>query len=171
MNPTRARLLDILILLGAGVTVTQLEEQHGELRGTVRVEGRGLGSVTIAGGDTAALIDEIPVLAAIAPYTAGGMEIRDARELRVKESDRIAAIATNLRAMGAQAEEREDGLKIPGGQKLRAAQVDSLGDHRIAMAFAIAALRAEGETQIRGADAAVISFPGFFDALENVLQR
>ncbi len=171
MNPTRARLLDILILLGAGITVTQLEEQHGELRGTVRVEGRGLGSVTIAGGDTAALIDEIPVLAAIAPYTAGGMEIRDARELRVKESDRIAAIATNLRAMGAQAEEREDGLKIPGGQKLRAAQVDSLGDHRIAMAFAIAALRAEGETQIRGADAAVISFPGFFDALENVLQR
>jgi len=171
LNPTRARLLDILILLGVGITVTQLEEQHGELRGTVRVEGRELGTVTIAGGDTAALIDEIPVLAAIAPYTAGGMEIRDARELRVKESDRIAAIATNLRAMGAQAEEREDGLKIPGGQKLRGAEVDSLGDHRIAMAFAIAALRAEGETQIRGADAAVISFPGFFDALENVLQR
>jgi len=171
LNPTRARLLDILILLGVGITVTQLDEQHGELRGTVRVEGRELGTVTIAGGDTAALIDEIPVLAAIAPYTAGGMEIRDARELRVKESDRIAAIATNLRAMGAQAEEREDGLKIPGGQKLRGAEVDSLGDHRIAMAFAIAALRAEGETQIRGADAAVISFPGFFDALENVLQR
>jgi len=171
LNPTRARLLDILILLGVGITVTQLEEQHGELRGTVRVEGRELGTVTITGGDTAALIDEIPVLAAIAPYTAGGMEIRDARELRVKESDRIAAIATNLRAMGAQAEEREDGLKIPGGQKLRGAKVDSLGDHRIAMAFAIAALRAEEETQIRGADAAVISFPGFFDALENVLQR
>lgn len=171
MNPTRARLLDILVLLGAEITITQLEEQHGELRGTVRVEGRGLGAVTIAGGDTAALIDEIPVLAAIAPYTAGPMEIRDARELRVKESDRIAAIATNLRAMGAQVEEREDGLKIPGGQKLRGADVDSLGDHRIAMAFAIAALRAEGETQIRGADAAVISFPGFFDALENVLQR
>jgi len=171
LNPTRARLLDILILLGVGISVTQLEEQHGELRGTVTVEGRSLGEITIAGADTAALIDEIPVLAAIAPYTTGGIEIRDARELRVKESDRIAAIAANLRAMGAQVEEREDGLKIPGGQKLRGTQVDSLGDHRIAMAFAVAALGAEGETQIRGADAAVISYPGFFDALESVVQR
>ena len=171
MNPTRARLLDILILLGVRISVTQLEEQHRELRGTVKVEGGTLGSVTIAGADTAALIDEIPVLAAIAPYTAGGMEIRDARELRVKESDRIAAVAANLRAIGAQVEEREDGLKIPGGQRLHGAQVDSLGDHRIAMAFAIAALRAEGETQIRGADAAVISYPEFFAALESVLQR
>ena len=171
MNPTRARLLDILILMGIGISVTQLEEQHGELRGTVKVEGRALKGITIAGADAAALIDEIPVLAAIAPYTAGGVEIRDARELRVKESDRIAAIAANLRAMGAQVEEREDGLKIPGGQKLRGAEIDSLGDHRIAMAFAVAALRAEGKTQIRGADAAVISYPGFFDALESVVQR
>ncbi|MGA8311572.1 MAG: 3-phosphoshikimate 1-carboxyvinyltransferase [Terriglobales bacterium] len=171
LNPTRARLLDILILLGVGISVTQLEEQHGELRGTVKVEGRSLSEITIAGADTAALIDEIPVLAAIAPYTTGGIEIRDARELRVKESDRIAAIAANLRAMGAQVEEREDGLKIPGGQKLRGTQVDSLGDHRIAMAFAVAALRAEGETQIRDADAAVISYPGFFDALETLVQR
>ena len=171
MNPTRARLLDILILLGVGISVTQLEEQHGELRGTVKVEGRDLKGITIAGGDTAALIDEIPVLAAIAPYSEGGIEIRDARELRVKESDRIAAIATNLRAMGAQVEEREDGLKIPGKQQLRGTEIDSLGDHRIAMAFAVAALRAEGETQIRGAEAAVISYPGFFDALEAVAQR
>ena len=171
MNPTRARLLDILILLGVGISVTQLEEQHGELRGTVKVEGRELKGITIAGADTAALIDEIPVLAAIAPYTADGIEIRDARELRVKESDRIAAIATNLRAMGAQVEEREDGLKIPGKQKLRGSEIDSLGDHRIAMAFAVAALRAEGETRIRGAEAAVISYPGFFDALEKVAQR
>ena len=171
LNPTRARLLDILILMGVGISVTQLEEQHGELRGTVKVEGHRLGEITIAGADTAALIDEIPVLAAIAPYTSGGIEIRDARELRVKESDRIAAIATNLRVMGAQVEEREDGLKIPGGQRLHGAQVDSLGDHRIAMAFAVAALRAEAETQILGADAAVISYPGFFDALENVVQR
>jgi 3-phosphoshikimate 1-carboxyvinyltransferase len=171
MNPTRARLLDILVLLGVGISVTQLEEQHGELRGTVNAQGRGLGALTIRGADTAALIDEIPVLAAIAPYTVGGIEIRDARELRVKESDRIAAIATNLRAMGAQVEEREDGLKIPGGQKLHGAEVDSLGDHRIAMAFAVGALRAEGDTQIRGADAAVISYPGFFVALDNLLQR
>jgi len=171
MNPTRARLLDILILLGVGISVTQVEQQHGEFRGTVKVEGRTLGSLTISGTDTAALIDEIPVLAAIAPYTTGGIEIRDARGLRVKESDRIAAIAANLRAMGAEVEEREDGLNIPGGQKLRGAEVDSLGDHRIAMAFAIAALRAEGETQIRGADAAAISYPGFFTALESLLQR
>src|SRR3984893_2212156 len=171
LNPTRARLLDLLIAMGVGISISQLEVLHGELRGTVRVEGRGLGGTTLAGADTAALIDEIPVLAAIAPYTSGGVEIRDARELRVKESDRIAAIATNLRVMGAQVEEREDGLKIPGGQKLRGGQVDSLGDHRIAMAFAIAALRAEGETQIRSADAAVISYPGFFDALEGVLER
>jgi 3-phosphoshikimate 1-carboxyvinyltransferase len=171
MNPTRARLLDILILLGVGISVTQLEEQQGELRGTVKAEGRALKGITIAGADTAALIDEIPVLATIAPYTEDGVEIRDARELRVKESDRIAAIATNLRAMGAEVEERDDGLKIPGGQKLRGADIDSLGDHRIAMAFAVAALRAEGETRIRGAEAAVISYPGFFDALAGVVQR
>jgi 3-phosphoshikimate 1-carboxyvinyltransferase len=171
MNPTRARLLDILILMGIGISVTQIEEQHGELRGTVKVEGRDLKGTTIAGADAAALIDEIPVLAAIAPYTTGGMEIRDAGELRVKESDRIAAIAANLRAMGAQVEERDDGLKIPGDQTLRGAEIDSLGDHRIAMAFAVAALRAEGETRIRGAEAAVISYPGFFDALERVVQR
>ena len=171
MNPTRARLLDILILMGIGISVTQIEEHQGELRGTVKVQGRELKGITIAGADTAALIDEIPVLAALAPYTSGGMEIRDARELRVKESDRIAAIATNLRAMGAEVEEREDGLKIPGGQKLRGAEVDSLGDHRIAMAFAVAALRAEGETRIRGAEAAVISYPEFFEALERVVER
>ncbi|MGA9798158.1 MAG: 3-phosphoshikimate 1-carboxyvinyltransferase [Terriglobales bacterium] len=171
MNPTRARLLDILILMGIGISVTQLEEQHGELRGAVTVEGRDLKGITIAGSDAAALIDEIPVLAAIAPYTTGGVEIRDARELRVKESDRIAAIAANLRAMGAQVEEREDGLKIPGGQKLRGAEIDSLGDHRIAMAFAVAALRAQGESRIRGAEAAVISYPEFFDALERVVER
>ena len=171
MNPTRARLLDILIQLGLRITVTQLEEMHGEPVGTLQVEGGRLKGATIAGADAAALIDEIPVLAAIAPYTEQGIEIRNAMELRVKESDRIAAVAANLRAMGAQVEEREDGLKIPGGQRLHGAQVDSLGDHRIAMAFAIAALRAEGETEIRGADAAVISYPGFFAALESVLQR
>ena len=171
LNPTRARLLDILIAMGVGISVLELEEQLGELRGTVRAEGRTLRGITISGADTAALIDEIPVLAAIAPYASGGIEILDARELRVKESDRIAAVAKGLRAMGANVKEREDGLKIPGGQKLHGAEIDSLGDHRIAMAFAVAALRAEGETQIRGADAAVISYPAFFEALESVVQR
>jgi len=171
LNPTRARLLEIMISMGVGISVTSMEEQQGELRGTVQVEGRELRQATIAGADTAALIDEIPVLAAIAPYTGQGIEIRDARELRVKESDRIAAVAANLRAMGAQVEERDDGLRIPGGQKLHGGEIDSFGDHRIAMAFAIAALRAEGETKIRGANAAVISYPGFFDALESVTEH
>jgi 3-phosphoshikimate 1-carboxyvinyltransferase len=171
MNPTRARLLDILILMGVGISVAELEDQHGELVGTVEVDGRDLRGATIAGADTAALIDEIPVLAAIAPYTANGIEVRDARELRVKESDRIASIVTNLRAMGAEVEEHEDGLRIPGGQKLHGAEIDSFGDHRIAMAFAVAALRAEGETTIHRADAAVISCPGFFGALEGLSQK
>ncbi|HST11142.1 MAG TPA: 3-phosphoshikimate 1-carboxyvinyltransferase [Terriglobales bacterium] len=171
MNPTRARLLDILIGLGVRISITQLEEQHGELVGTVRVEGQHLKSAEIAGADSAALIDEIPVLAAIAPFTEQGIRIRDARELRVKESDRITAIVSNLRAMGAKVEEQEDGLTVPGGQALHGAEIDSLGDHRIAMAFAVAALRAEGDTLIKGADAAVISFPAFFGTLESLVQR
>lgn len=171
MNPTRARLLDILTQLGLRVSVTQLEEIHGELVGTLQVEGRTLSGALIAGADTAALIDEIPVLAAIAPFTSGGIEVRDAKELRVKESDRIAAIATNLRAMGAEVEEREDGLKIPGSQKLHGAKLDSYGDHRIAMAFSIAALRAEGETLIHGSECAAISYPAFFSTLEDLIER
>ncbi|HVO82622.1 MAG TPA: 3-phosphoshikimate 1-carboxyvinyltransferase [Terriglobales bacterium] len=171
LNPTRARLLDVLMAMGARITVTQIEEQYGELAGTVRIEGAELRGTTIFGSDTAALIDEIPVLATIAPYTEEGVEIRDARELRVKESDRIAALATNLRAMGAQVQEHEDGVTIPGRQILHGAEIDSLGDHRIAMAFAVAALRATGETSIQKADAAVISYPGFFEALESIVQR
>ncbi len=171
MNPTRARLLDFLTAMGVRISVSQLEEQHGELVGTVQVEGGTLNGGSIAGADTAALIDELPVLAAIAPYSQQGIEIRDARELRVKESDRIAAVAANLRAMGAQVEEREDGLRVPGGQRLRGAEIDSFGDHRIAMAFAVAALRAHGETRIRRADAAVISYPAFFETLEGLLER
>jgi 3-phosphoshikimate 1-carboxyvinyltransferase len=171
MNPTRARLLDILIGLGVRISITQLEEQHGELVGTVRVEGHQLKTAEIAGADAAALIDEIPVLAAIAPFTEQGIRIRDAQELRVKESDRIKAITMNLRAMGAQVEEHEDGLTVPGGQTLHGAEIDSHGDHRIAMAFAVAALRAEGETHIKGADAALISFPMFFETLESLVQR
>jgi 3-phosphoshikimate 1-carboxyvinyltransferase len=171
MNPTRARLLDMLMQMGLRISVTELEEIHGEMVGSLQVEGAELKGITIAGADSAALIDEIPVLAAIAPYTEQGIEIRDARELRVKESDRIAAVATNLRLMGAQVEEREDGLRISGGQKLHGAELDSFDDHRIAMAFSVAALRAEGETLIRGAESAAISYPTFFEALEAVVER
>jgi 3-phosphoshikimate 1-carboxyvinyltransferase len=171
MNPTRARLLDILMQMGLRISVTQLEETHGELVGTLQVQGGKLKGALIAGADSAALIDEIPVLAAIAPYTGQGIEVRDAKELRVKESDRIAAIAANLRALGAQVEEKEDGLKIPGGQTLHGAELESFGDHRIAMAFSIAALRAQGETLIRGSECAAISYPKFFDTLEGLVER
>ena len=171
MNPTRARLLDILMQIGLRISVTELEEVNGELVGALQVEGGKLTRATIAGADSAALIDEIPVLAAIAPYTEQGIEVRDAKELRVKESDRIASVAANLRRMGAEVEEREDGLRIPGGQTLHGAEINSYGDHRIAMAFAVAALRAEGETLIGGAEAAGISYPAFFQTLEEVAER
>ena len=171
MNPTRARLLDILMQMGLRISVTQLEEIHGEMVGSLQVEGGKLKGATIAGAESAALIDEIPVLAAIAPFTEQGIEVRDAKELRIKESDRISAVATNLRKMGAEVEEREDGLKIPGSQSLHGGELDSFGDHRIAMAFAVAALRAEGETAIHGAEAAAISYPAFFEKLEELAEK
>ena len=171
MNPTRARLLDLLVQMGVEIQVAQLQEQHGELVGTIEVKGKTLQGTSVTGADTAALIDELPVLAAIAAYSNDGIEIRDAKELRVKESDRLAALAANLHVMGAIVEEREDGLRIPGGQSLRGAEIDSRGDHRIAMAFAVAALRAQGESRIRGADAADISYPGFFATLDGLVQR
>ena len=118
LNPTRATLLDVLTALGAHIAVLNLEEKHAELVGTVQISApaEGLGSTAISGALAAQLIDELPVLAAIAPYTSGGIRIRDAKELRVKESDRIALVAKNLRAMGAEVEEFEDGLDVPGGQ-------------------------------------------------------
>jgi 3-phosphoshikimate 1-carboxyvinyltransferase len=171
LNPTRAALLDVLAAMGVRTSMLRVEQHHGELVGTVQVQPGPLRGTRISGAQSAALIDELPVLAAIAPYTEEGIEIRDARELRVKESDRIAAVAANLRAMGARVEEFDDGLRVPGGQPLRGAEVNSFGDHRIAMAFAVAALRAQGETRILGADAARISFPGFFTLLEQVVER
>ena len=171
LNPTRAAVLDLLAAMGARILILSLEVHNGELVGTVKLEASALKGAIISGAQTTALIDELPVLAAIAPYTEEGIEIRDARELRVKESDRIAAIATGLRAMSAQVEEREDGLRIPGRQRLRGARVDSAGDHRIAMAFAVAALRAQGETTILDAQAAAVSYPGFFATLESLLER
>jgi 3-phosphoshikimate 1-carboxyvinyltransferase len=173
LNPTRATLLDVLIALGAHIAVLNLEEKNAELVGTVQVTAPpdGLRSTTISGSLAAQLIDELPVLAAIAPYTSGGIRIRDAKELRVKESDRIALVAQNLRAMGAEVEEFEDGLDIPGGQTLHGATINSGGDHRIAMAFSVAALRAEGNTLIQGAESAAISFPEFFNMLDLVAER
>ncbi len=173
LNPTRATLLDVLTALGAHIAVLNLEEKHAELVGTVQVSApaEGMGSTEVSGALAAQLIDELPVLAAIAPFTRGGIRIRDAKELRVKESDRIALVAKNLRAMGAEVTEFEDGLDVPGGQQLHGATIDSGGDHRIAMAFSVAALRAEGETLIQGAESAAISFPEFFDLLDLVAER
>jgi 3-phosphoshikimate 1-carboxyvinyltransferase len=173
LNPTRATLLDVLTALGAHIGVLNLETKNDELVGTVQVNAppNGLTGTTIAGALSAQLIDELPVLAAIGPYTQTGIRIRDARELRVKESDRIALVAANLRAMGAEVEEFDDGLDVPGGQTLHGAAIDSGGDHRIAMAFSVAALRATGDTLIRGAESAAISFPEFFDLLDRVTER
>jgi 3-phosphoshikimate 1-carboxyvinyltransferase len=173
LNPTRAPLLDVLAGLRAKIAVLHLEEKNAELIGSIQISTttEGLGSAEISGSLAAQLIDELPVLAAIAPYTRGGIRIRDAKELRVKESDRIALVARNLRAMGAVVTEYEDGLDVPGGQKLHGAAIDSGGDHRIAMAFSVAALRAEGDTLIQGAECAAISFPEFFDLLDLVAER
>jgi 3-phosphoshikimate 1-carboxyvinyltransferase len=175
MNPTRAALLDIITALGGRIKVLAVEERHGEMVGSLQVNRAATAASSqpfvINGALTAQVIDELPVLAAIAPYTANGLIIRDAQELRVKESDRIALVAQNLRAMGAELTENPDGLEIPGNQKLHGAAIDSGSDHRIAMAFSIAALRAEGETEIHGAESASISFPEFFTLLDSLAQR
>jgi 3-phosphoshikimate 1-carboxyvinyltransferase len=173
LNPTRAALLDVITSLGGKIKMLNVEEQNGELMGTIQVNATpgGPRGMHIGGALSAQIIDELPVLAAIAPYTSDGITIRDAKELRIKESDRIALVAKNLRAMGAELTEHEDGLTIPGRQQLHGAQIDSGSDHRIAMAFSIAALRATSDTEILGAECAAISFPEFFMHLDALSQR
>ncbi len=172
LNPTRSALLDVVTALGARIRLLNVQEQHGELVGTIQVNANPSAAPTqpfdITGALTAQLIDELPVLAAIAPYTRSGLRIRDAQELRVKESDRIALVARNLKAMGANLTEHPDGLDIPGSQTLHGATIDSGTDHRIAMAFSVAGLRATSENQIEGAEAAAISFPEFFHYLRTL---
>ena len=172
LNRRRRELLDYLVSAGLQVTVESETEAAGEPRGDISVRSADAallkGLPPIRGALAAALIDEIPVLSILGSQVPGGLEIADARELRVKESDRIAAVAGNLRAMGAEVEERPDGLAIAGGQRLRGADIVTAGDHRIAMAFAVAGLAAEGETRIHEAECADVSFPGFFEMLENV---
>ncbi len=170
LNPTRAAILDVLASMGAQTRFLRVEDRHGELVGTIRLEPAPLKGLSIKGALTAGLIDELPVLAAIGPYTRDGVEIRDARELRVKESDRIAAVCKNLRAMGAEVQEFEDGLFVPGNQRLHGAEIETFDDHRIAMAFAVAGLRAEGETAIRDAECASISFPEFYQTLQRIVE-
>jgi 3-phosphoshikimate 1-carboxyvinyltransferase len=165
LNPTRTRVLDFLIGIGAPIHIASLQSRDGELVGDIAVRYASLEGGQISGGQVAEMIDELPVLAALGPYTKKGIEIRDAEELRVKESDRIAALAEGLRRLGAAVEESPDGLRVSGLSDLRGAKVDPRGDHRIAMALAVAALGAQGDTTILDADCAAVSFPEFFSTL------
>src|SRR5258706_923723 len=164
LNPTRTAILDVFASMGASLQMLSVRSAHGEIVGDLAVKGASLKGGVIEGDQIPLLIDELPMLAALGPYTEQGIKIRDAAELRVKESDRIAALAENLRHMGATVEERPDGLRVEGraAGKLRGAEVEPHGDHRIALAVAIAALGANGATLIRDADCAGVSYPTFF---------
>jgi 3-phosphoshikimate 1-carboxyvinyltransferase len=170
LNPTRARVLDFLISQGAKIHVPTLESRDGELVGAVSVRHAPLSGGSLSGAQVAEMIDELPMLAALGPFTEEGIEIHDAQELRVKESDRIATLAAGLREMGAKVEEFQDGMRVEGRSagKLRGAKVDPQGDHRIAMALAVAALGAEGNTTLRDADCVGVSFPEFFTILDRL---
>jgi len=173
LNPTRTAILDVFASMGAAIQILPPKIAHGEIVGDLSIKGASLKGGVIAGEQIPLVIDELPMLAALGPYTEEGIEIRDAAELRVKESDRIAALAENLRRMGASVEERPDGLKVQGRSagKLRGAEIEPRGDHRIAMAFAVAGLAAEGNTVIRDADCAGVSFPTFFRELNRLAER
>ena len=173
LNPTRTAILDVLAEMGASIQMLGLKSSQGEIIGDLAVKGASLKGGVIGGERIPLVIDELPMLAALGPYTEEGIEIRDAAELRVKESDRIAALAENLRRMGAKVEERPDGLKVAGRHagKLHGAEIDPRGDHRIAMAFAVAGLAADGNTVIRNADCASVSFSTFFAELNRLAER
>ena len=168
LNPSRSALLDWLVAAGVNLRVSNLAEVSGELVGDLLVTGGDVKGGIIRGAASAALIDEIPVLSVLGAVSRDGLVVKDARELRVKETDRIATVADNLQRMGASIEVYEDGFRVPGKQKFRAARVDSFGDHRIAMAFAVAGLAAEGETTVLNAGAASVSFPEFYATLRQI---
>jgi 3-phosphoshikimate 1-carboxyvinyltransferase len=176
LNPRRAAFLSVLASWGAETSTGDLQTERNEPYGTINVRG-GLAGTTTASDRTLSrsiipsLIDELPLLAVVGSQIEGGIQIRDAAELRHKESDRLATTATNLRAMGAEVEEFDDGLAVSGRTQLHGALIDSHGDHRIAMAFSVAALLAEGETQIVGHECVAISFPEFFTLLESLAKR
>jgi 3-phosphoshikimate 1-carboxyvinyltransferase len=166
-NPTRTGVLEVLAAAGAHLAVAPLEEQMGEPLSTIVVEHQPrLEAFTIEGDLVPRLIDEIPVLAVLATQCAGETVIKDAAELRVKESDRIETVAQNLRKMGARVEALPDGLVVNGPTKLQGASIDAEGDHRIGMAFAVAGLVAEGQTTIENAESIATSYPTFFDHIK-----
>lgn len=168
INPSRTGVLDVLREMGANIRVENVREDGNEPSADLIAESSDLRGIDIGGDIIPRVIDELPVLAFAASQAAGMTTVRDAAELRVKESDRIAATATGLSAMGAKVRETEDGMAIEGGAKLAGAEVRSFGDHRIAMTLAVAALAADGETTIDGADAADVSYPAFWDALQSL---
>jgi len=172
LNPTRSAILDFFNQMGASITIAHLQSNTGELIGDLSVKGASLKGGLVSGDLVPLLIDELPMLAALGPCTEQGIEIRDAAELRVKESDRIAALAENLKRMGAKVEERPDGLRVEGRSAgpLHGAEIDPRGDHRIAMAFAVAGLAAQGETRILDPACAAVSYPAFFSELRRVSQ-
>jgi 3-phosphoshikimate 1-carboxyvinyltransferase len=167
LNPARTGVLAVLIRMGAHVSEI-VESSDCEPVGTVEVRGARLRATTIGGSEIPNVIDELPILAVAAALAEGRTVIKDARELRVKETDRIAAVARNLRAFGVQVDEREDGMEIEGGTPLHGAEVESFGDHRIAMAFAILALFAEGPSLIQNTDCVNTSYPGFYETLRKL---
>ncbi|MEP6921960.1 MAG: 3-phosphoshikimate 1-carboxyvinyltransferase, partial [bacterium] len=176
LNPTRTQFLATLRSLGLAFEVTSEREKCNEPIGTLRVTGATQTAaearpVIVGGAAIAQLIDELPLLAVVGSQTDGGIEIREASELRLKESDRISATVKNLRAMGAMVEETADGMLVGGPTQLHGAVIDSYGDHRIAMAFSVAALLASGESEIEGAECVSVSFPEFFNLLESIVER
>lgn len=170
LNPTRTAILKVLSRMGAHMM--EIEHQsEGEPIGNIEIHGAPLKGTTIFESEVPNLIDEIPVIAVAAALAQGRTVIRNAKELRVKETDRITTVVNNLRAMGATVEEFEDGMEIEGGRPLHGAVIDSFGDHRIAMAFAIAGLFAEGETVIRNTECVNTSYPGFAHHLDAILRE
>ena len=169
LNETRTGIISVLVRMNAHVREA-VQTEEAEPLGTIEIKGARLKGTVIEGKEIPNVIDEIPILAVAAALAHGTTIIRDAGELRVKETDRLTAIATNLRAMGAQVVELEDGLEIIGGAPLHGARVESFGDHRIAMAFAVAGLFAEGETVIQDVDCVNTSYPGFYKQLEQVIK-
>lgn len=168
LNPTRSALLDFLISIGGEIKILSLDQRGGEMAGDVLARGSRIRGGVVEKELTAALIDEIPVLAVLGAVSEDGLMVRDAQELRIKETDRIATVSENLKRMGVENEVFPDGLRVAGRQRFRAAEVESFGDHRIAMAFSVAALFADGETVVHGADAAAVSYPEFFATLRNI---
>ena len=173
LNPTRAGIVDLLSDWGADISVERHEDWYGEPVGTLVIAGVGaaLSGGTIEGAAVPGVIDELPLIAALAPFTEHGVEIRDAAELRVKESDRIATTAAALRALGVEVEEFPDGLAVRGGQRLAGGVVDAGGDHRIALAMGAVGLAAAGPVTVLSAEAMSVSYPGFAAAVDEVAVR